>query len=147
MTAEDIKKILKGSLSNNWSGVFVPEFTYQDKRADAIIIDVKKRWVRCFEIKVSRSDFLQDNKWTEYSQFCSSLTMVCPEGLIQPEEIEKPFGLLWVLEKPQVTKDLKMINLIWKKNPKNLQIRNSLAWLWTYVNIIELELIRGQYQS
>ncbi len=111
----------------------IPEFTYKDRRIDIIIIDFQRRWVRGFEIKRSRADFLRDIKWTQYTQFLSSLTLVCPPNIISPDEISSPFGLLWVDDKS---------NIFWKKRPHNFQNRKSLAWLWTYISILETEFPR-----
>jgi len=130
MTESDIKKRLR--IMTHFHGIFVDEFTFHEHRIDAIIIDLKHRWIRGFEIKTNRSDFNRDIKWTQYSKFLSSLSMVCPEGLIQPNEIEKPLGLLWITEN----------GVRWKKRPGNFQNRHSLAWLWTYVSVIEAEFPR-----
>jgi hypothetical protein len=123
-------------------GVYVPEFTYNQRRIDAAIIDVSKRWIRGFEIKVSRSDFLGDQKWHEYTEFCSSLSIVCPEGLIRKEEVPGPFGLLYVLKDMRLTNDLRNVGLKWEKKPKRFQRRDGLAWLYQYVRVIEKELPR-----
>lgn len=66
-----------------YQSIYVPEFVYNGYRIDAIVIDLRTRWIRGFEIKRSRSDFRRDEKWTLYSQFCSSLSIVCPEGVVQ----------------------------------------------------------------
>lgn len=49
-----------------------------------------------YEIKVSRSDFLQDEKWPGYLDLCNSLYFACPSGLIQPEELPESVGLVWL---------------------------------------------------
>lgn len=118
---------------NSWYGVYVPEFTYGDKRIDAAIIDVHKRWVRGFEIKVSRADFLKDHKWQNYAEFTSSLCIVCPENLISGDEISKPFGLIWVDEQKYIK---------WIKKPKRFQRRDCYAWTLQYLRVIEKELPR-----
>ena len=60
---------------------------------------LKRSWVNletvCYEIKVSRGDFKQDNKWKEYLEFCHKLYFVCPWGMIKPEEVDKDAGLYW----------------------------------------------------
>jgi len=137
MTAKEIGDILKRS---SYSNLYIPEFTWDDLRIDAIMIDVKHRWIRGFEIKTSRGDWLKDNKWTEYSKFCSSLCVVCPEGLIQKEEIEKPFGLIWIAEKSYN-------RIQYKKKPLNFQKRNSLSWLYQYVRVLETEFRRLHFES
>jgi len=130
-TAGEIQTVLRQW--GGYHGVYVPEFTYGDKRIDVVIIDTGKRWIRGFEIKVSRSDFLRDEKWQSYTEFCSSLTIVCPEGLIGRDEVQPPFGLLYVMPYG----DFK-----WIRKPKRFQHRSGLAWLYTYVRVIEKELPR-----
>ena len=136
LTAEDIHKCLVRYAG--WYGVYVKEFTFNSLRVDAAIIDTYKRWIRGFEIKVTRSDFLRDHKWEQYTEFTSSLTMVCPEGLIKPEEITKPFGLMYVNDHGTCR---------YVKKPMKFQNRGSLAWLYTYVKVIEKELPRLQHEN
>ena len=137
MKVEDIHNALRKM--SNWGSVYIPEFTYRDLRIDALIVDIPHRWIRGFEIKTRKQDFFADCKWQTYSSFCSSLSIVCPVGLIQPEEITKPFGLLWLGE------DLdgdEYAYYHWKKRPKKFNHRNSLAWTWIYLGVLEMELPR-----
>lgn len=48
-----------------------------------------------YEIKVSRSDFLQDEKWQNYRDYCNEFSFVCPTGLIDSEELPKEVGLMY----------------------------------------------------
>jgi hypothetical protein len=121
-----------------YQSIYVPEFVWNGFRIDAIVIDLRTRWIRGFEIKRSRGDFRRDEKWTLYSQFCSSLSIVCPEGVVQASEVDEPFGLLWVLADG---------SLRWAKKLKRFQHRESLAWLWTYVQVLEYVLPRAQEQN
>ena len=65
---------------------------------DALVI--KRTWsprtVIGYEIKVSRQDFLGDDKWPEYLKTCTQFYFVCPSGLIQKSELPKEVGLIWV---------------------------------------------------
>ena len=47
-----------------------------------------------YEIKVSRSDFLGDNKWPQYLKYCSQFYFVAPSGVIKPDELPKRVGLV-----------------------------------------------------
>ena len=47
-----------------------------------------------YEVKVSRSDFLQDDKWPSYLPFCNYFSFVAAPGVIQPEEIPEGCGLI-----------------------------------------------------
>lgn len=139
MTADEIHEHLRELAG--WYGIYVKEFSFNSLRADAVIVDTYKRWIRGFEIKLTRADFLRDMKWEKYTEFTSSLTIVCPEGLIQPEEIRKPFGLLWISEnKRGVTRKF-------VKKPAKFQHRGSLAWLYTYTKVLERELPRLQHEN
>ncbi|RUT48786.1 DNA repair protein MmcB-related protein [Paenibacillus anaericanus] len=48
-----------------------------------------------YEVKVSRSDFMQDQKWPGYMAYCNKFSFVCPKGLIQKEELPEEVGLIW----------------------------------------------------
>lgn len=66
-------------------------------KLDALAI--RKSWVKpCFtgyEIKVSRGDFMRDDKWSGYLKCCHEFYFVCPAGLIQPEELPVEVGLIY----------------------------------------------------
>ena len=49
-----------------------------------------------YEIKVSRSDFLNDSKWPGYLPYCNEFYWVAPVGLIDPTEVSDGVGLLAV---------------------------------------------------
>lgn len=61
---------------------------------------MRRSWVNpCFwgyEVKVSRSDFLGDNKWQNYLSTCNQFYFVAPRGLIDRREIPEQAGLLEV---------------------------------------------------
>jgi hypothetical protein len=48
-----------------------------------------------YEIKVSRSDFLQDSKWHLYLQYCNEFYFVVPYGLINKNELPENVGLMY----------------------------------------------------
>lgn len=48
-----------------------------------------------YEIKVSRSDFLKDNKYSLYLPYFHEFYFVTPAGLVQRQEIENDIGLIW----------------------------------------------------
>jgi len=65
---------------------------------DAVVIS--KSWsnllITAYEIKISRSDFLSDNKLHLYKQYCHRLDVVCPAGLIKQNEVDDDTGLIWI---------------------------------------------------
>lgn len=47
-----------------------------------------------YEIKVSRSDWLRDQKFADYFPLCHLLSVVAPRGVVELEELPKGVGLL-----------------------------------------------------
>lgn len=104
MTAQDILKCLARKHAKD---VFVseckdgPSQASNHVRMDAWVMN--RSWVNAcvtaYEIKVSRSDFLKDEKWQTYLPCCNKFYFVCPYKLIQPEEVPAQAGLLWVTAK------------------------------------------------
>jgi hypothetical protein len=60
---------------------------------------MKKSWAHPltigYEIKVARSDFMQDTKWPGYLQYCNEFYFVSPSNVIRPEELPPEVGLIW----------------------------------------------------
>ena len=48
-----------------------------------------------YEVKCSRSDFEQDQKWTKYLGLCHLFYFVCPAGLIRGTDLPESIGLIW----------------------------------------------------
>jgi hypothetical protein len=74
-------------------------------RMDAVAI--KKSWanpcVTVYEVKVSRNDFLRDNKWPKYLEYCNRFFFACPKGLITKEDLpDSRVGLVYVNEDDNV---------------------------------------------
>lgn len=116
------------------SGVNYPK---EPCRFDAFMITPHRQVMKGFEFKVSRSDFLADQKirpkkfywgqeagggeakWRAYIKYCNLFFFVCPEGLIKPEEVEAPAGLIWIVgEPPPPPHHLKSFYFDLKKRPK-----------------------------
>lgn len=98
MTASSICELLRLRHAND---VFLPECLTAD--GGSIRLDgwaMKKSWAHPvttgYEIKVSRGDWLRDEKWHSYLEYCSDFYVVCPSGLIAPDEVAAPAGLMWV---------------------------------------------------
>ncbi len=49
-----------------------------------------------YEIKVSRGDFLQDEKWTNYLDYCTQFYFVAPKGVVDIGELPAGIGLIQV---------------------------------------------------
>lgn len=101
MNARDIVNLLAKKHS---SDVFVDECkdgpTQYGSHARLDGWAMKRSWAKPltvgYEIKVSRNDFLQDDKWPNYLGLCNQLYFVCPAGLIEKLEVPDGVGLMWV---------------------------------------------------
>jgi Fe2+ transport system protein FeoA len=99
VTAHEIVALLA---ARHTGDVFVPEckdgptVSAQHRRLDAWAM--KRSWAHPktsgYEVKVSRSDFLRDDKWRDYLPLCNELWFACPHGVIAPAEIPPEVGLL-----------------------------------------------------
>jgi len=73
----------------------------QLKILDALAM--KKSWVKnhftAYEIKISRSDFINDTKWVDYLGYCNFFYWVCPTGLIKKHEVDDRCGLIYYNDK------------------------------------------------
>jgi hypothetical protein len=47
-----------------------------------------------YEIKVTRSDFLSDNKYPHYMETCNRFYFVVPKGLIKKDEVPRNVGII-----------------------------------------------------
>lgn len=105
ITFTDIKLALK-KMYNSRSAYFFTECktcsTYFPDPQGLLIFDglaITKSYTKPlivgYEIKVSRSDFLSDNKWHLYLQYCNEFYFVVPRGLIKKEELPDGVGLLY----------------------------------------------------
>jgi len=104
VSAEDIVRLLETKHSQD---LCVPQCktgaTWKSgKESPLMILDfwaMKKSWVKfntCgYEIKVARSDFLNDDKWYGYTDYCHEFYFVCPPGVIYPEELPEDAGLIY----------------------------------------------------
>lgn len=100
MHADHIEKLLAQRHSED---IFVPQCkngsTHYNSRLrilDAWVM--AKSWVHpkytAYEIKVSRQDFLRDDKWREALPLCNEFYWVAPKGIIDPAEVAPECGLM-----------------------------------------------------
>lgn len=105
MKASDIIKLLEQRHSKD---LFVPECKDgptgshgMHVRLDAWVMP--KSWANPallgYEVKITRGDFLRDEKWRRYLDACNQFYFVCPWKLIVPEEVPEVAGLIWVNQK------------------------------------------------
>jgi hypothetical protein len=102
MTANEITNLI--GLSRHANDLFVaeckdgPTWGGPHLRLDAWAMN--RSWTQLkfsgYEVKVSRNDFVKDDKWREYLPLCNDFWFVCPHGLIDKDELPAEAGLLWV---------------------------------------------------
>jgi len=94
--------ILKLLLNKHSDSICVPECktgkSWDNKAMHKIDLWVmKKSYTQpqtiAYEIKVSRQDFLRDDKWQEYLPYCTDFYFVAPAGIIDPTEVPGQAGL------------------------------------------------------
>ncbi len=82
--------------------IFIPEckdgstWFSNHLRLDAWVMNRswKKMTFTGYEIKVSRSDFLKDQKMHLYLDLCNQIYVVAPKGMISPDELHPEIGLM-----------------------------------------------------
>lgn len=57
-----------------------------------------------YEIKCSRQDFENDQKWTKYLDLCHQFYFVCPAGLIRATDLPSRVGIIWASKEKLHTK-------------------------------------------
>lgn len=85
-----------------------------------------------YETKVTRRDFVQDQKWQQYLPLCNQLYFVAPKGIIQENELSADVGLLVVAGSRLVCKK--------KAAHRQVEIPDSL---WRYILMCRTS-IRGE---
>lgn len=101
MNSYDIQKLLKQKHSKD---IYVPECKNGQSFVEGLLkldgLAIARSYanpiVTGYEIKVSRSDFMQDGKWHHYLKYCNCFYFVCPANIIQPQELPNTVGLYWV---------------------------------------------------
>jgi len=74
-----------------------PTWSAAHRRLDAWVLRTTWRpWTTIgYEVKVSRADFRQDEKWSEYLPYVHQFFFVCPPGVIRLDELPPGVGLIW----------------------------------------------------
>lgn len=106
---------------------------------DLIRVDPNRQYIRIFEFKSGRPDFLSDKKWQNYLPYCHTFTFVCPREAILKEDLPAGIGLMWIFKwkwKSSVFNKNWMLDSEWIKRPKkrnvDLETINRLAMMLVY---------------
>ena len=142
ITANEVVNLLAARHAND---IFVPEckggptWGGTHERMDAWTMN--RSWTSLkftgYEIKVSRADWLQDNKWHSYLEFCNSFYIVAPDGVIKEEELPPEVGWL------RVAKNGK--RLITKKKAPHRQVEIPES-LFVYILMSRVQVTRERQE-
>ena len=144
ITISDIKRYFRYSNSGPFFTMF--ETGLDNNRFDMIRIDPRRQYIRIFEFKSCRQDFVSDKKWQNYLKYCHTFTFVSGREVIKKEDVPKSIGLLWVYKwkhKNQYpllrTENNWMVDGQWVRRPRkrdvNTDILLKLAFMLVYRTI------------
>lgn len=100
----DARRLLELLAQRHSKDIFVPECKNGPtvgvrglRKLDAWAM--KRSWAHVhtwgYEIKVTRSDFLRDEKWRETADLCHAFSFVCPWEMIKTQEVPQGVGLIY----------------------------------------------------
>ncbi len=84
------------------------EVKYKNMRsiADVVGMNYKRKEIRIIECKASREDYFRDNKLMDldesYYKHCNYFYIMCPEGILNLDDVPKEYGLLWLNSNDEV---------------------------------------------
>jgi len=127
--------------NKHWQEVFISEC--KTGPSPCLRLDgwaMNKSWANAtatgYEVKVSRSDFMNDKKWMGYLKYCNEFYFVAPAGIISPDEVPEQAGLYLVSKTG--TKLFKK-----KKSPyRDIEIPESI---YMYIMMNRVQVARGYY--
>lgn len=106
-------------------------------------LGVKPSWTRPeyhgYEIKVSRGDFLRDDKYVHYLPYCTAFSFVVPRDMVKKTEIAENVGLIYYQENGLLRTVKKAPILV----PEPELLRELLRYLVYYRTGTDREKIRA----
>lgn len=95
-TAEELKRLCRYyGISNTADSLWMFEYDLGNgRRLDVLTVDIQSLWVRGYEVKTSRADFISDKKWRDYLPFVNEFFFCAPPGTITKDELPPEVGLL-----------------------------------------------------
>ena len=138
VTVDDMKEYFK--LYNN-KGVYFSMFEtgLDDNRFDLIRVDPYRQYIRIFEFKSGRQDFLSDKKWQNYLEYCHTFTFVSPREAILKDDIPPGVGLMWVYKQKWKRSEQWAPTSEWIRRPRRRDLDESilmrLAFMLVYRTI------------
>lgn len=111
MTARDIEKLIAATYPSPEYATFIEVrnsvgFASKVRSADAMVMSLwpsRGIYMHGYEIKVSKSDWNRElanpAKAEEIAQFCKFWSVVCPDGLIDPDSVPPNWGLVYAKDR------------------------------------------------
>ncbi len=93
--ATHITRLLAEKHARDITVVECPLEPYGTLRADLWVMrpSWSKPLVSIYEVKVSRQDFLRDEKWQNYLPYCNAFSFAVAQGVLDPSELAEGVGL------------------------------------------------------
>lgn len=92
---EDLSEFLRNSGLLTFTEIQIPNM--HSSRADVIAMTPHRystKDIRIYEVKLTRSTWISDNKYQKYLNCCNKLYIACPKGIISKDELPKEVGLI-----------------------------------------------------
>lgn len=125
--------------------------------ADVCGINLKREEVRIIECKATKEDFLRDKKLMDinqsYYKHCHYFYILCPENIIQINDIPKEYGLLWANDKDEIIikknpiKYTGRLKTLFKTSLKNITRAATNTLLYYFSNKENKDLTDGKYNK
>ena len=130
------KDILEMLSQKHTDDVFISECKTGSSWKGCLRMDswaMKRSWANShtygYEIKINRQDFLNDEKWPGYLQYCSHFSFACPSGLIKASELPDKVGLYYMSEtgnrlftkRKPVLREVEISEDLWRYILKDIQ--------------------------
>ena len=98
-------------------------------RFDLIRIIPIKSFVRIYEFKSCRADFLSDKKWQNYLDYCHTFTFVSPKYEVRRQDLPRGIGLMWIYKwkwKTSLFENNWLLKSEWVQRPKKREVDKDI---------------------
>ena len=127
VTIADIKRYFRHNHTGPYFSIF--ETGLDENRFDLIRVDPYRRYIRIYEFKSCRKDFLSDKKWQNYLEYCHTFTFVCARHAIEKEDLPSGIGLIWIYkwrwDRQTRLADTWILEKEWVKKPRKREMKES----------------------
>lgn len=107
-------------------------------------LHVKIAWAKPvfegYEVKISRSDFLRDTKYTEYLPYCTHFSFVVPDKMVRKDELPDHIGLIYYKEDGSL-RTVRKAQALATQDPEKLS--NMLRYLVYYRTTARAEQVQA----